>query len=514
MVYSGATVDDDAPKLNPDVLRIIALVVFMLVVGRRGWICDDAFISLRVVDNFVNGYGLTFNPDERVMGFTNPLWVLLLSIPHAILREPYGVCMGTSLVVALAGAIVLAFRVARDALTASIALVALAFTQAYGDFSTSGLENPLGHLLVIGFLSLFLVPDRRIRRAPWAWLLVGLMLVNRLDEVTLLLPAVVVLFRKLAWRRSLKLALIGLSPLLLWEVFAVIYYGFPLPNTAIAKLNVDMDRGEMIGQGVHYLFHAIEHDPLTALLIAAGVTVGLSHRDSGYRAMAFGTLLHLAYITWVAGDFMAGRFLSMPLAVSVCLLLASVPARFGRAEVAAVAAVVGGIILVSPHSPFVELTGPKEVPKSGIANERDWYLAETGLGANLRRRAYASHAFYQDGKRMAREGKRAEEHCNAGLAGYAAGPGVHLVDLAGLTDAFLARLEFKHKDDWRTAHYGRPLPRGYLETLRTGQNQIEDPKLHAYYDKIALVVRGPVFSGARLQAIFELNTGAYDHLVK
>jgi hypothetical protein len=40
---------------------------------------DDAYITLRTVDNWVNGRGLVWNTAERVQTYTHPLWMLLLS---------------------------------------------------------------------------------------------------------------------------------------------------------------------------------------------------------------------------------------------------------------------------------------------------------------------------------------------------------------------------------------------------------------------------------------------------
>ena len=51
------------------------------------WVCDDSFISLRYADNLVSGHGLVFNPGERVMGYSNFLWVVLL-YPFAVLGVP------------------------------------------------------------------------------------------------------------------------------------------------------------------------------------------------------------------------------------------------------------------------------------------------------------------------------------------------------------------------------------------------------------------------------------------
>ncbi len=41
---------------------------------------DDAFISFRYVKNFLVGYGLVFNIGERVEGYTNFFWIMLLAL--------------------------------------------------------------------------------------------------------------------------------------------------------------------------------------------------------------------------------------------------------------------------------------------------------------------------------------------------------------------------------------------------------------------------------------------------
>ena len=43
------------------------------------WLCDDAYITFRVVDNLPGGFGLRWNTFERVQAYTNPLWMLLVT---------------------------------------------------------------------------------------------------------------------------------------------------------------------------------------------------------------------------------------------------------------------------------------------------------------------------------------------------------------------------------------------------------------------------------------------------
>jgi len=62
---------------------------FLVVVGTfaaftylflaNSWVGDDAYIMFRVVDNFVNGYGLRWNVANRVQAYTHPLWMLVMT---------------------------------------------------------------------------------------------------------------------------------------------------------------------------------------------------------------------------------------------------------------------------------------------------------------------------------------------------------------------------------------------------------------------------------------------------
>lgn len=56
---------------------------------RTAWLCDDAYITLRTVSNFVAGFGPRFNVAERVQAFTHPLWFLLETPVFALSRENF-----------------------------------------------------------------------------------------------------------------------------------------------------------------------------------------------------------------------------------------------------------------------------------------------------------------------------------------------------------------------------------------------------------------------------------------
>jgi len=58
-------------------MMIIMLGVILAVVNHS--IIDDAYISFRYSENFVEGNGLVFNEGEYVEGYSNFLWVLIMS---------------------------------------------------------------------------------------------------------------------------------------------------------------------------------------------------------------------------------------------------------------------------------------------------------------------------------------------------------------------------------------------------------------------------------------------------
>src|SRR5215475_6439667 len=89
-------------------VRASLLVVFAYVFLANAWIGDDAHITFRTVWNFVHGYGLSYNPDERVQAYTHPLWMLTISTAHFFTREFFFTVTAISFLFSvLAGALIL-----------------------------------------------------------------------------------------------------------------------------------------------------------------------------------------------------------------------------------------------------------------------------------------------------------------------------------------------------------------------------------------------------------------------
>ena len=70
-------------------IGVLLTALFLGIVIRYGWVAEDAYITLRTVDNFVHGDGLRWNVAERVQAYTHPLWTLLLCAIYAVTREDF-----------------------------------------------------------------------------------------------------------------------------------------------------------------------------------------------------------------------------------------------------------------------------------------------------------------------------------------------------------------------------------------------------------------------------------------
>lgn len=474
-------------------------VLLLGAVTRAAWTCDDAFISLRTVDNWVNGFGLRWNVAERVQSYTHPLWLLLVSLFYWPTRQPAFALLGPGLL-ATAAFLVLLVRGPRDKLLAAAGILLLIASKAFVEFSTSGLENSLLHveLLLFVFFALRALENRT--GLPPVVLVGSLLLVTRIDQLWLVSP--LMLGALVVARRDLRLprTWFAASPFVAWELFSLFYYGFPFPNTAYAKLNTGVPSGELMAQGVRYLGANLSYDPSTLATIVGAALLALASRRLGPALIGAGLLLWLFYLVRIGGDFMIGRLLTPALVLAIAVVIEATPAA-GRRFVGAGAILA---MLVAPWLPRSALVGAPRQTRAGwlperVTDERAIFYPLTGLFRATNPEGPRSHQWVRDMQEAARAGERVVPSRSVGFVGYFAGPTVHVVDEFALSEPLLARLPADPA--WTPGHFQRALPPGYLATLESGHNQIEDPTVAAGYDELARIIRDPLASPARLATI-------------
>jgi arabinofuranosyltransferase len=479
-------------SVRVNVAAAAAACWLLVVVVQQAWVADDGFISLRYAWNLAHGHGLVFNTSERVQGFTNPLWTLLVAGLVRLRMLPYHAAIVLGIASTLVAAVVLAGVGRRPWF--GLAPLVLALSPGFVQFSTGGLENSLAHALLLAFLLALL------RGSRWAWPIAGLVVVNRLDHALLVAPALLAALPLSSPGKAIRPAIAAALPPVAWLVFSFVYYGFALPNTLYAKLNTDIPRLNVWLQGEAYLVDAVARDPVMAAGILCGVLVPwLTPAPRAVRGASIGIVAYVAYVVSVGGDFMAMRFLTAPFAVSALIVTDAFarhldPKRDALAWAAIVAIVIVQTNAAAPPDPKTDCG----IPVSGVVNERSCYAEFTALSQNMRIKKYETHDYWKLGTTARDEHKRIVTGGAMGMQGLAAGPDVHLVDAYALTDAFLARIRFRPGVDWRQGHMPHPMPNGYLESLEAGSAKMDGPCEIALWNHIQVAARDPVLSGRRL----------------
>ena len=455
------------PRWPKTAALAVAPLVLLLAGWSRRWVCDDAFIDLRVVQQLWAGHGWVFNAGERVEAITNPLWVALVAAtgggleqlwPGQGLLEWSAVLLG--LTCAPAG-VYLGLRATASRLEWAAgspprwpvgALLFVSLPPVW-DFATSGLETGLAFLwLGASFLAL----QRRWTQSAWLWSLGPLVR----PDFALYAGAFALADLATAPKRSLRRWLItGLQLAALpvtVQVLRMGYFAALVPNTALAK-EAAMPNWP---QGWHYLWDFLDAYglwlPLPLALVALPsvapealpvegdppITSGRSRETWRSRAPMIAALVHALYLIRVGGDFMHAR-LYLPVVMALLLPVFSVPRPLGVRATAAKALLgyCAALWLLRPAHPPL---GPHS-----IADERRYYISGAGHPNPVtladHREQYGVTAALQLRERAKLEKGLVHVSRNIGFVGLAAGPDVHVVDVHGLADPIGGRLRLRER---------------------------------------------------------------------
>jgi len=351
-----------------------------------------------------------------------------------------------------------------------------------------------------------------------------------MDTILLYLPPLLILtIEKVDKKTSakqlmekLKLMLLGFLPFIVWEIFSIIYYGFPFPNTAYAKLLYlsNITQMDLFEQGYLYFLDSLRLDPITLFAILLGLITAITIGTIKEKSVAIGGGLYLFYVLYIGGDNMSGRFFTSVLIISV-ILLNRYWSNIRQIEGLTLLMFIlfFGFLSPLPTMSIEESPIPIIRMETGATDVKRWLFSTASLVNDKRDTVQPYHEWVFLGKEMNNEAKKGAENVfvlgGTGYAGYFSGPNVIIIDQFGLSDAFLAHLPpVIDKATWRPAHLLRPIPDGYIESVKSGDNKITDPSLSEYYDKLILITRGPIWDWDRFITIYKMNTGQYDYLIR
>jgi hypothetical protein len=225
---------------------------------------DDAYISFRYADHLAHDQGLVFNVGERVEGYSNLLWILILTPFSAMGIDLVAVshilglaCSILTLILAVWG-LRRVLHVESHAAATTVALF-LASSGYFAGWSVAGLESGLHALLLLAAWLGWVIEFKSEKpKRPFSAVLFGALALTRPEGALLALAAVFghlilsrVHGRPLRSMRTLAFPILLSGIVLAHQIWRWGYYGpHLLPNSVQAK--VDGSRHQMI-RGMQYV---------------------------------------------------------------------------------------------------------------------------------------------------------------------------------------------------------------------------------------------------------------------
>jgi hypothetical protein len=339
-------------------LALLVIQIFSFASVRS----DDAFISYRYGQNLATGVGLVFNPGERILGSTSPGQMLIAALVYSVagLQATPSVMATLGCLAWSAQALAVFLLLEKTLGRGGAALIALAVELgATNAQSWVPLETNLVCACVLfGFVA--------AERGRWysAAALAAIATLLRPDAWL----AALALGTQCIWeRRRHALGPIasfgGLSAV--WPVFALLYYGSPLPQSALTKYHrtqlLDYALHEVTYPGsllVPYLPSAVQI-ALTFGLASAGAWL-LLRRNPRLAPFAIYGLVHAAAYLQLR-PFMQHQWHLYPWVMVLCVLcgsalvlLAQELAKRGQRALVAGTWVAAGLLLVVHGARFAQ----------------------------------------------------------------------------------------------------------------------------------------------------------------
>ncbi|MFZ9856995.1 MAG: hypothetical protein ACO3F2_01500 [Roseiflexaceae bacterium] len=156
---------------------------------------------------------------------------------------------------------------------------ALIASKAILDYTSSGLENPLSYLFVVLFVVVFHralnTSTPTARQIGILYLIAVLSFFNRNDTIIIYMPAllwVTYQAQSLGITTIMRTVAIATLPASSWLIFSIIYYGYPLPNTAYAKaLATDIPLEWQLQRSWDYIWNSWQWDTVSWLMFGGAL---------------------------------------------------------------------------------------------------------------------------------------------------------------------------------------------------------------------------------------------------
>ena len=501
---------------------IIAITIFL----KNAWVTEDSYILFRSIEQLFAGNGPVWNPHDRVQVYTSPLWYLILSAVRLLSSNSFLNVIFTSLAFWL-GTVLALKAIFKNTLILLISVLFLTASTAFFDYTSSGLENGLAYFIISLYIYFYLEcykaeTNNLTSTIKIILALYGLIICVRHDLALLLFPSTIfVIFyhsTALSIKQWLLYGWIAFAPFIIYSLFSLLYYGFPLPNTAYAKLYTGIDKFTLLKQSIQYFYSSLKYDSITLIIISIALIINMFKTSEKHlQFLSYGIILNLLYVCYVGGDFMQGRFFSYAYLVSIILILVRFTlvqnSKYRNSSIVALCC----YLIFYPHTPFNSPITYKNFSISeGIADERGYYARMLSLYSYINRDkstpTFPNHPWAEKGVELKESQNRVVLMEQIGVFGYYAGTEKIIIDPLAISDPLLARIPVS--SEWRIGHFRRQLPAGYFESIVNNDEIIANPQLNEYYKKLKILTQDKnLFSEERLKTILLFNIGFYNHLL-
>ncbi len=445
------------------------------LIFKRSWVSEDAFITLRIVKNFLSGNGPVFNIGERVEGFTHALWFFIISLFKSLGLTYKAAVIFPGLIFSFLALCIIFYRIRfkseKHPFYFTVAI--LIGTSAFIDFGTSGLETSLSYLLLA--LYAYFISEEKLFEKPFLFgLIITALVLNRPDfGVFLILTFIIYSYELLKKKIKVKNFFFFLLPQIIfiggYEIFRMGYYANIFPNPFYTKTGA----GSYFSQGLLYLKDFSEGSLFLIVLVIVIMGLIFNFKKDSFNSrflIFFSGFLHGFFVIRGGGDFMHGRFL-LPAYILISISgIGIFDFLFKKnKKMKAVGLVISILLFFISLSILPVQKRGKYYNDGGISDERFAYyknrvltdldqLYKEDLIFMWKSLGEKYHYLYTRSKV-----KINIAYKNIGFLGFYAGPQVYVIDKLGLTDPIVSRLKIKAR---RRPGHEKYAPFAYLELKR------------------------------------------------
>lgn len=396
---SRGAVEALANKEN--LITVICFAFIAVLAIRNHFIQDDGFITLRYVDNLLRGHGPVWYPGSSEFGYTNFLFMVLVSAVSLVGFDPV---VSASIVSysAFFGCAFLTYAIASRLTSGNSVVAAATVAVIFSNYTVSSYASGLMEtslqlaLVMMTYHSVLLVRDRpRDVRHLYVATAAGVLgLLTRLDTILLIAPAFLFLFYCIWQAPESRRRMIGHMAIALgaaalvmsaFLAFCFLFYGQILPTTFYVKGERNLTFGWIyLGK---FLF-----EELLVYLYLPGIVLFHWRRTKGRLpplrrwsgfalALSVAALTWIAYVIYVGGGFMGYR-LMVPFIAIFLLVTFTIAGRHFRASFAALLAV---IVLLSQAGQYFWFSRLEYATGKVIENPSslDWHLHQPHVSLRI-----------------------------------------------------------------------------------------------------------------------------------